>query len=258
MKKATQYQKLGRVGLRRLSGDPSCPHRLLCFPFLGGQSLSFRPLAGALPPTFEIFAVDPPGHGWIQGTPARSFEELVSIYAEALAPHLSERSYHLLGHSMGGIVAHRLAHQLEGSAHPPTNIFVTAAPLPHRTTEYEYLRRLDDRDLFGRLDAIGSMGGEDASQSQWFFELVMPAVRADLDILLSVRADRAARVTRPLWILYSQDDTFVPSAHMHEWRRYGERVRFEVTNGDHQFVVSRPADVARWITTTLAEADHVR
>ena len=107
-----RYLKLadGRVGLRRFRDDSASGPRLVCFPYAGGQSLAFRGLDEHLPPHWELWGLDPPGHGWAPGVALDSVETLVDLYLNTMPRELLAGAV-LYGHSLGGCVAFELARQ---------------------------------------------------------------------------------------------------------------------------------------------------
>ena len=61
--------------------------QLICFPFAGGYSASFRPLHTYLQGECEMLAAEPPGHGTNQMSAVEDFEQLVSLYKQELNLH---------------------------------------------------------------------------------------------------------------------------------------------------------------------------
>jgi external thioesterase TEII len=257
-KRNHQYYPIEPFGLRRLRGTAASTIRFFCFPFSGGQSLSFRQLAQELPESWEVLAIDPPGHGWCRGAPLQSIDAMVDAYVTGLAPWLTEKPYHLYGHSLGGQVALRLTQRLEAQARAgapvrlPTTLFLSASPLPHRAHEYRHMAS-SDSDLLRELQAMGSTP-DGLMGSAFFIHMLLPVLRADFVALTTFPVDQVEPLRTPIHILYSQEDPFVPSRHMHEWRRYGESVRFEVMQGQHMFVVDDPTPTAQRLQSLVEQA----
>jgi pimeloyl-ACP methyl ester carboxylesterase len=93
----------GRLSYREAGAGPA----LLLMHGVGGSSRSFRAQLEGLAGRFRVIAWDAPGYG--DSAPR---EPLLDSYAEAvieLLDHLKVQSPHILGHSMGGVVAQGVA-----------------------------------------------------------------------------------------------------------------------------------------------------
>ncbi|CAM5489269.1 thioesterase [Bacillus safensis FO-36b] [Bacillus safensis subsp. safensis] len=85
--------------------------QLICFPFAGGYSASYRPLFEQLKDVAEVTAAEPPGHGTNLMPLESSIDRLAELYKEGLTDKLN-RPFILFGHSMGGLVVYRLTQLL--------------------------------------------------------------------------------------------------------------------------------------------------
>ncbi len=102
------------VVLREGNGDCAL---VLVHP-VGGHVLCYRELAALLPEGVAVLALQSPGDG-----AARDVSGLAARYIESLAGRLFRtRRVHLAGWSMGGIVAHEMARQLEAAGIPPLGL----------------------------------------------------------------------------------------------------------------------------------------
>ncbi len=77
-----------------------------------------------------MLAAEPPGHGTNQMSAVEDFEQLVSLYKQELNLH-PDRPFVLFGHSMGGMVAFRLAQKLEREGIYPQAVIISAIQPPH-------------------------------------------------------------------------------------------------------------------------------
>ena len=238
------------LGLRRLAGkSETATITLFFFPFVGGQSLSFKGVASALPENWVIWGVDPPGHGWSQGTFLTDFEEMVALYFAELS-YLWKDNFFLYGHSLGGLVIYRLAQLMEAKGIRPGAIFISAAPLPHRISEYEYLRYQSREQLLATMNAHG--GGMTNIHEQ-FLEPYLASIRADIGVFLSCRIERRPIAT-PMTVLYSKNDSFLDYEYIYEWDIYGNNVDFEEMAGNHIYIQSHSALVASCLKSRISRS----
>ncbi|WP_458084061.1 non-ribosomal peptide synthetase [Streptomyces malaysiensis] len=103
----------GRGNLLELRGGATDRVPVVCFHPLGGDALVYQDLVDALPDHQPVYAVfdgrtDPRGRtGW------ESPEEMVRAYATEVAAATGTRGCHLVGWSLGGLIAHGVADLLE-------------------------------------------------------------------------------------------------------------------------------------------------
>jgi thioesterase domain-containing protein len=87
---------------------------------VGGNVLCYRHLIQAAPADAEIIALQSPGHGQ-----PRTISTLAASYVDALAPQLrGGREIHLLGWSMGGVVAHEMARIMAARGTPAAGLLM--------------------------------------------------------------------------------------------------------------------------------------
>ncbi len=117
----------------------------------GGNVLCYRELATLVPRGMAVLALQSAG----DGSP-REVSDMATRYIEAMSAHLSARPFHLLGWSMGGILAQEMARQLEVRGALPASLVMvdswqsadprTACPL----TGYALLHNFVRDQLGGR------------------------------------------------------------------------------------------------------------
>lgn len=107
------------VGRRRMSyltaGGGDAPAVLCVHGFVGSKE-DFAPVLDVLGRDRQVFAVDLPGHGGSAGSKDPDDYSLAGLAARALdaADALELQRYHLIGHSLGGLVAQRMAAAASG------------------------------------------------------------------------------------------------------------------------------------------------
>ena len=84
----------------------------------------------------------------------------------------------LYGHCTGGLLAYELAHTLRTAGQTVDRLVVSSAPRPGTTPPDRYLHRLGDDGLKAYM--VGFAGGDADEVDDELWELVEPAIRADL------------------------------------------------------------------------------
>jgi len=250
---ATQhYARLasGRLGLRRFrDAAPGAP-RLLCFPYAGGQSLAFRPLARQLPPDWGVWAIDSPGHGWCAGPALDTIGQMSAMYLEHLPPELVKGAV-LFGHSLGGCVAYALTERLLEKGHTPPALVLSAARPPHRAAEYDSFLEMDDQQLLHTLIQIGGVPAEWAQEPD-VFDHFKEALRADFHAFESFEPSSTLDGV-PVLVFGGLADVVCRPEHVLEWSWFCPRCRTEFVPGAHMFLQTNPEAIASHLVTYLAE-----
>ena len=200
------------------SGPP-----LLLLHGIGSNSRAFRHQLSGLADAFTVIAWDAPGYGRSDDPPPNFRLEDAADCAIALLDELGIERAHVLGHSMGGVVAqlvyHRHPERVLSLILSDTNAGGGAAPEPERL---ERVRR--------RLDMIDRLGPRLLAQ-QRAPEVIRPSAPADLleevtEIMAQVRAagyraaaiglgetnltDQLAAIHVSVLVIHGAEDSIVP------------------------------------------------
>lgn len=234
----------GRIGLRKFQDGEEGGHRLLGFPYAGGQSLAFRSLAKELPESWGVWGVDPPGHGWSAGPPLNTIEEMVDVYIEHLPRELLADAF-LLGHSLGGSLVFALAQRLKSMGIKPGALILSGTRPPHRKDEYESFHSMDDERLLEVLIQVGGIPSAWADDPE-VFDHFKQALRADF------HAFELFEISEPLegmdvFVLGGLEDIVCRPEHVFEWSQFCPGCRVDFVSGEHMFIQTNAAMVARRI-----------
>jgi len=219
---------------------------LICFPFAGGYSASFRPFQPYLQDDCNLLVVDPPGHGTNRMPLVENVEKLVDIYLQQLVPDLG-KPFVLFGHSMGGMVVYRLAQKLEQQGIFPNATIISAVQPPHisRTA----VTHLDD-DAF--LDYIIGLGGvpSELVKVREALEFFLPAFRADFKALETFEHTDYTLLQSPVHIFNGEQDKKCMQDAL-GWNKWVDQIRFHAFRGGHMFLLSETEKVAKTIQFVL-------
>ncbi|MFF5970816.1 thioesterase II family protein [Streptomyces sp. NPDC012769] len=183
--------------------QPHRPLRLFCFPHAGGDATAYTPLARALAPVAEVWALRPPARGGRSRHPMPpDFDALVAAVTEALGPHLTGGEggrFAFYGQSFGALLAYEVARALPADRRP--DLVITAgAPSPAEWAERE-TRDLDASALL-RMTGLEELVRADPD----LVELALGAIRTDLAVSATYRHRPHAPIGSALYALAGADD----------------------------------------------------
>jgi amino acid adenylation domain-containing protein len=234
---------------------------LVCFPYAGGNAVNFQPMARALRGSgIAVHAVELPGHDLAaEREPFLPLAEVV----ERIAAEITRRGLTrvlLWGHSSGAAYAVATARGLAGRGVQVRRVFLAAQLLGdaagRRAAVAELAARSDAEIAAGLSGDTGytDLGELDAQRA----EHVGAAYRHDYVSAHRYLADAlenpaAVRLAAPVTVVAAADDPCtVDAARRHrEWRLLAEDVDlYELTDGGHYFLRTRPAEAARAVLRT--------
>jgi len=197
--------------------SPDAAWQLFCFPHAGGGTGTFTAWAGGLWPGIELTAVCPPGRErHLAAAPHRDLVSLVAALDCVLSPRLRP-PYAFFGHSLGALLAFELARVLARRGTGPAHLFLSASRPPHLLRREPELHQLDDASLLAVLSRHGGIP-EDLASMPGMVELVLPPLRADLEILAGYRSQPGDPLACAMTAMGGDQDSDVLPASLLEWR----------------------------------------
>ncbi|MFF8807520.1 thioesterase II family protein [Streptomyces omiyaensis] len=219
---AAPYAPAARVPRPRIEGDwflvPAPqrhrPFRLFCFPHAGGDATAYTPLAHALAPVAEVWALRPPARGGRSRHPMPSdFDALVAAVAEALTPHLTGGAgsrVGFYGQSLGALLAYEVARALPADRRPELVVAVGAPP----PAEWSG-RRGKDPDA---AELLRMTGLEDLVRADPVLaDLALATLRADLAVSGTYRHRPHAPIGSALHAVAGADDPMLATGGLGGW-----------------------------------------
>ena len=205
--------------------------QLICFPFAGGYSASYRPLFEQLKDTAEVIAAEPPGHGTNLMPLETSIDRLAELYKEGLTGKLN-RPFMLFGHSMGGLVVYRLTQLLEKEGINPAAVIISAIQPPQ--TKRQMLTHLSNEAF---VQHIAEMGGipKELLENKPMMDYFTPSLRADYQALESFQHTDKTIIESPVYLLNGKQDKkcMEDADGWLTWANAIERTDFE---GGHMYI----------------------
>ncbi len=248
----------------RGSGSP-----LLLLNGIGLDTSAWGPVADALARERRLVLVDLRGSGRSGAPPPPYTTARLAADALALLDHLALGPVHVMGLSLGGLVAQELAIAAPRSVRSLV-LAATAARLPARSRRaLDAWRRLlpsAEWEAFCREQMAWVFGAttleDDAvveAIAAGFVAAVPPARdgfagQADAIIAHDTR-DRVDRIRAPALVLAGEDDALVPRAASEALARLLPDARFEAFQGGHAFLLESAAPVAARVIEFLRSTE---
>lgn len=198
--------------------DPQAGLRLLLFPYAGGNAPRMqREWQDLFPSDVAVQSLQLPGRLDRRSEPPfQRMEPLIEAMCEAIAAEVDDRPYGFLGHSMGALLAYRVAVAMarDGDRGPVLVASAGWSPEGFAMPTQEQIDLPTD-ELVRWIISLGSVPAE-LYQNSELLALTLPATRADLVVCMDY-ADDGARVACPVITYSGQSDPLVASDAMKAW-----------------------------------------
>ncbi|MFC7448477.1 thioesterase II family protein [Rhodococcus daqingensis] len=237
--------------------------RMFCFHHAGGGSPMFRAWHRALGPHVTVVPVHLPGRG------RRSdhdrfvdLDDLLDDLEDQLAEHLSA-PHVFFGHSMGALVAYRLARRRDARGlRLPEALLLSAYAAPHLPAPLPPIDHLDDVLLAQFLTAIGGLPAEVLSWPAWL-ESALPVIRDDIRMCADHRDPGEAPLACPMHLFGADSDPLVSEIDLRAWSRHTTHIiDVRILEGGHFYLDESPDELFRLLRPLLrdyartASSDH--
>ena len=200
--------------------------RLICLPYAGGGTAGYHRWRTKLPAAIEVVALSLPGHdGRLNEPLCTDLQTLVEAQIDSLAQNeMLDRPFALLGHSMGAWLAFEIARTLRRRNLPmPGLLIVTASRPPAIAAPVKPWHQLPDDDLVARVDARYGGIPPAIRQNPDALRLLLPALRADLQMIESYRFNEEPPLDVDILALGGTDDPAVSVTQINDWHRHTTR-----------------------------------
>ncbi len=228
--------------------------RLFCLPYAGGSAAVFRPWVRALERRCDVVAVELPGHGRRVREPlCASSSELVDRLIRELEEQLNAGPFALFGHSMGGLLAFQMAHELvRRRLRVPFRLFLSGVRAPGRGPGRALLHTLPEAEL---VEALGRLNGAPVPvlADAEVMKLLLPVVRADLRVAETWSFRPTGVLSIAVSLVGGSTDPLAPPEEMDRWRGYfAGPVDRRTYPGDHFYLLTDAGALLQHIADALA------
>jgi len=211
--------------------------RLYCLPFAGGGARSYRLWREELPWEIELASIQLPGReNRIGEQPFEHIEDLVRAATEGLVSSLSEVPFAVFGHSFGTIVALEIVRRLQTHySLCPSHLIVAGRPAPHVPLRHVLAPGMSAEEMKEWLRRLNGTP-DSALANRDLMELILPALRADLEMNHYYRARAKPLIACPLTVMGGREDEETEPEHLRAWSSYtSSRFATHVLEGNHFF-----------------------
>jgi medium-chain acyl-[acyl-carrier-protein] hydrolase len=234
--------------------DARAPLRLWCVPFAGGGAAVWHVWAAALAGLTELVAVRAPGRENRVGEPPLvNLWDYVASLVEQIAPYAHEE-YAMCGHSLGALVVFELVRALRvRGLGLPRALIVCGARAPHHPPDLPLLHKLPrDQFIVAVEERYGAIPSEIRDHPE-FLDLLLPTLRADLEMYETYQHPIGRPVDVPLLALGGDSDTVVSPSEVFDWQAHTSGAfEAEIVPGGHFFpqdnVVATTQRVRQFLT----------
>ena len=225
--------------------------RLFMLPFAGANVNSYKAIQAALEKEdIRTTALELPGHGARGPEPLLSdIEAMETDLYNRIEPHTGE-PFALFGHSMGSLLAYRLAHRLIGEKKSPVCMIVSGRAAPSVPLRRKRLHALPQQDFFQEVRKLGGMP-EAILQSTELMEYFAPILRSDFQAVETYQHRTEPGLPIPVSVILGEDDTVTRE----DAERWDElvlgNIQLTMVAGAHFYLLEQPEKTAHIIRDSI-------
>jgi surfactin synthase thioesterase subunit len=188
--------------------EPLAGTILFCFPHAGGGAYGYRSWFGRAKGGLAVVGVQLPGHeNRLAESLCTKADQLVDDLLPAIVDYAPAR-FAFFGHSMGALLAYEVARRLGASDRRRlVHFWASGSPSPRSVAEAEpdHYQFLDDAAL---IEELRSWGGwrEEILESSDLLGLILPVVRADLEVFDEYTYGGPAGLTCPISVFAGENE----------------------------------------------------
>ena len=228
---------MSRHYLRLFSPLAASQPLLICLPYAGGGASAFRAWSSLFDASIAVAAVQYPGREdrFTEAT-IDDMSHLLTTLLTELQGEVATRPYALLGHSMGGAIAHELAIRLDALGIPPWHLFISERQPPRYHPRGSALHRSSDSDILAELRRLNPRNNALVTSPE-LAALLVPIIRSDYRLIENYRPYDTPVIRCPIDVLAGRDDPDLPADQICAWADYtSASCQVHIFSGDHFFI----------------------
>ncbi len=225
--------------------QPDAKVRLFCFPYAGGGTSVFVNWAANILAEIELCLIKMPGReSRFNEEPYRRLPNMINDLIPPLLPFL-DKPFLFFGHSLGAHISFYLARYLrKNKLQCPDHLFVSGARAPHLPEHPDIIHyEMADKTFIKKLNELGGMAGE-VLQNQDLVDLVLPILRADIEMLNTIRYTEEKPLDCSITSLGGISDKRVSRDDAEAWNKHtSNEFDLKMIPGKHLFMNSHQNQV---------------
>ena len=216
--------------------------------FAGDDATRLEAIGRAAASGADVALISRGGYGLTRLLPALPGKAI----AKAVAPQIqacADKPFALLGYSNGCLQAYEVAHRLQQA--DVRHVFMAARSAPQLGIKREPIHLLADQQFRQELALLGGTPQELLAYDE-LMELMLPTLRADFKLGYDYQCPPVNPPAIDLTSMAGRFDKDVPAENVLAWQQlFAADSRHHVVDGDHFFINTHLADMARIIELAL-------
>jgi surfactin synthase thioesterase subunit len=228
--------------------------KIITIPYAGGNRYSFNRMKKYISKKFDLISLEYPGRG------DRTGEILISdmtLIVQDLINKLkssidTDFSYVLFGHSMGGIVAFEMCHQMQKMGmRLPDFLLITGTSGPSSKSrskrKWHSLPSAELRELLNELNE----GELSVFDNKDLFDYMEPIIRNDFHAISNYRYEKKEKLNIPIMVI-TGDRELITSSDVRLWESETKLpVEFHELPGGHFFIFDNSEKIINLVENKL-------
>ncbi|MEM6628135.1 MAG: thioesterase domain-containing protein [Bacteroidota bacterium] len=230
--------------------------KLFCFPYAGGSAVIYNKWKKYAQMDVEIIPVELAGRGKrLFDEPYGHIDQAVEDVYQIVVGMIGHHPYALFGHSMGSIIAYKLAQKLRRNNLPaPLHLFFSGNNAPHLEREDKKKYHLMDDEEF--KEEVLELGGtpEEFFSTPELVETFLPGLKNDFKIAETEElVSEISPFRTNISILLGKEDD-LSAEECHGWAKHTTKIcNMYYFNGGHFFINEVTRQVVERVCKTLGE-----
>ena len=228
--------------------------KLFCLPYAGGSAMVYKKWEKYLNKSIKLCLLELAGRGGRNQEPYYSnIQEAVDNLYNLVEASLGDEKYAIFGHSMGSILAYKLAEKIsESNIKDPVHIFFSGRYPPCVFKEEGKKHLLPEAEFIREAIRMGGIS-EKLLRYEVLFRKAMETLRADYRILeTGGYYSEIKPLNTDISVLFGREDELSLLSDMVKWKEYtNKQFCFHLFEGGHFYLHDNVKNIVQIINDTL-------